>query len=333
MNSNKYIIHVNEFYNLKLTDIFFLCIIKLIIESGYLILDGEIVMKLTNVVEFIKKYIVLILILVVFVGIVVIIFFSRNNLLNTPKTNIELYENLDFELNSEVYLLSLIKKVSNGELITDNVKIDTSVLGEKELKIKYINEKDEENEYAFKINVVDTTKPVIKYKKELTTTIGNKIDLLKDVVATDNSGEKISVEVNGEYNFNKVGKYTLKYIATDSSGNKTEEEFVLDIVKASIKNKGYYAYSSSSISGGFQFNSDGTFIYSYQFCKLGDPCGGGLQKGVYEIKGNKILAKITISYDDMGNPKSSNSNIEFNIVNENKLTSNGNTLNYRTELN
>lgn len=297
------------------------------------ILVGEVIMNFSNVVEFIKKHILLLLILIIFISVIVIIFFSRNNLLNTPKTYIELYESLNFELNSDVYLLSLIKKISNGELITDNVKIDTSILGEKELKIKYINENNEEKEYAFKINVVDTTKPVIKYKKELTTTIGNKIDLLKDVVVTDNSGEKISVEINGEYDFNKVGKYTLKYVAVDSSGNKSEEEFILDILKATIKYKGYYAQSSPSISGGYQFNSDGTFNYFYQFCELGEACGAGLQEGVYEIKGNKIFAKTTGTYDDMGELQPHNYEFELTIINENKIVVNGNTLNYMDKLN
>ena len=83
-----------------------------------------------------------------------------------------------------------------------------------------------------KINT-DVTAPTIKFKKTLTTTVGKKINLLKNVTVTDNSNEEITATVEGNYDFNKVGTYKLKYVAIDSNNNRTEEEFKL-IVKDNV---------------------------------------------------------------------------------------------------
>lgn len=88
----------------------------------------------------------------------------------------------------------------------------------------------ENGEYS--VTVVDHESPVITFTDYLETSVGEEIDLLKGVSAADNSGEEISVTVEGSYNFNKAGKYELKYVAYDSSLNKAEEEFTLRVKKA-----------------------------------------------------------------------------------------------------
>ena len=199
-----------------------------------------------------RKTIILICILIVLIGIICSIdYLSNNNASNkvnkTNKTNntsninnsndisnntsnIKLIDNLDVEVNSEVTLLSFISNKDSLNITSNDDKIDTSILGNKELTIKY-KDNDTEKEYKFIINIKDTTSPSIKYQKELTTTLGEKIDLLKDVVVTDNSKEEIKATVEGEYDFNKEGTYNLKYIAIDSSNNKVEEEFTLKVNK------------------------------------------------------------------------------------------------------
>ena len=284
---------------------------------------------LGNINMFIKKHILVTSIIVLLIIAIVVVSLL---LFNKPKTNIELYDDLNLEINSEVYLLSLIKRVDNGELLTENIRVDTSTLGEQQINIKYINEFGNEEEYNFEVNIVDTTKPIIEFESELSTTIGNEINLLERVQVSDNSLEELSVNVSGDYNFNVVGTYNLKYVVTDSSGNTTEEEFILKVNNATIKYNGYYAHSSSTLSGSYQFKNDGTFRFVYQYCDFGVACGGDYQTGIYEIKGNKILATTTTIYDEMGEPLSYHYEFEFVIINENKITTNGNEFNYRTEL-
>lgn len=143
-----------------------------------------------------------------------------------PEAIVEL-ENKEVEVNEEFINTSGIVKTENCELITTEEKVDTSVLGEKDITIVVKDLNDKEKEYTYKLNVKDTVAPTINYKEKITITEGNRTDLLKGVSATDNSKEQIKVTVEGKYDFNKVGTYKLQYVAKDSSGNETKKDFSL----------------------------------------------------------------------------------------------------------
>ena len=150
----------------------------------------------------------------------------------TDKNSIKVIFNnvLETEINSEVYLKDYVKEIVNGKLVNGDEIIDTSKLGIKELNLFIKNKDGNEEKYNFKVTIIDSINPIIDASKELTSYIGNSIDLLKDVKVSDNSNEEISAKVVGEYDPNKVGKYDLKYEALDSSGNKEEYDFILNIV-------------------------------------------------------------------------------------------------------
>lgn len=192
-----------------------------------------------------KKYLmILIFSIILIIGIVLTILLINKT---TPKVEVILNDNLNFEINSDVKLLSLISKNNKAEIISKDEQIDTSKLGEKELIIKY-KDRHKENEYKFKINIIDTQAPVIEYQKELSTIEGTSIDLLKDVKVSDNSKEEIQASVEGEYNFDNEGTYNLKYIAIDSSNNKKEEEFTLKVNKKPTINNSNNNYNNQNHS-------------------------------------------------------------------------------------
>lgn len=61
----------------------------------------------------------------------------------------------------------------------------------------------------------------------------DEYDLLQDVTATDNSGEKIEATVSEQNVDNKkTGEYSVKYLASDSSGNQGEKQ-----IKVTVKQK------------------------------------------------------------------------------------------------
>lgn len=197
-----------------------------------------------------KGIIIAIIILVIVLSLIgVFLFVNRNKEVKENKKilkeEIKLIDNLDVEINSEVNLLSFLSNDNKVEIISEDTKIDTTTLGEKELIIKY-KDGEEEKEYKFTINVIDTTMPSIEYQKELSTTVGTQIDLLKDVKVVDNSLEEIIASVEGEYDFNKEGTYTLKYVAVDSSNNRVEEEFTLKVNKKEEKKTTTSKNSTSS---------------------------------------------------------------------------------------
>lgn len=155
------------------------------------------------------------------------------------KVDIILNNNLNFEKNSELKLSSLVSKKNKVEIINKDEIIDTSSLGTKEIILKY-KDKNKEKEYRFKIKIIDTQAPTIEYQKELSTTAGTSIDLLENVKVSDNSKEEIKANVEGNYTFDNAGEYTLKYVAVDSSNNRTEEEFKLTVNEKPVENNNYY---------------------------------------------------------------------------------------------
>lgn len=93
-------------------------------------------------------------------------------------------------------------------------------------KFNYENE-----ERKVTLVVKDTTVPVIDGVHDIEMLAYESVpDFLTDIVVTDNSLEDIETRVDGEYDPEKTGSYTLTYLAVDSSGNKCSKEFKL-IVK------------------------------------------------------------------------------------------------------
>ena len=172
-----------------------------------------------------KKKIMLIgiIVLVILVTTICILVFGGK------KSDLVLIKDLNVEINSEVTLLSFVDEVKNGSVISEDKKIDTSKLGRQELTVE-VKTGNKTKKYEFTINVVDTTKPEIDGRSEITTIVGEKIDLLEGVTVSDNSKEDIKVEIKGDYDFNKEGEYELEYYAKDSSGNEISQKFKLIVV-------------------------------------------------------------------------------------------------------
>ena len=209
------------------------------------------------------------------------------------KTNIVLEDNLDFQINSEVKLLSLVKNIENGKIISEDETIDTKSLGTKEVSFKYTDEKNKEKIYTFEINIVDKEKPIIAYNKNLTTTMGVKIDLLKGVKVTNKSYEKVDVSVVGDYNFNKAGTYKLRYVAVDSSGNVGEAEFTLTVKDLSLKLDGCYKWENSDQIAYFTFRA-GSKVELRSGWKNSEY---DLYYGTYKIEGTQLIATFTVYKD------------------------------------
>lgn len=174
-----------------------------------------------------KKVIIIIsIVLVILICISIFIFLKYNE-----KPNIILKDDLNVSIYEKVTNLSFIDSIKNGTIITKEEKLDTSKLGKVEVKLILRNKFKKDTTYLFNINIIDNEKPSISYKKELETTEGVEIDLLKDIKAEDNSKEEIKVSIEGDYNFITPGEYKIYYVAKDSSGNETKEEAILKVNK------------------------------------------------------------------------------------------------------
>lgn len=176
-----------------------------------------------------KKRIIIISIIIIILIISSILIF-----LNYQEMEVTIKEKIEVPLNSKLTNLDNITNLKNGQIITDEKTIDTSKIGEQKINISIKNKLGKVKEYHYTVNVYDDEKPSIIFSKELTIEEGQNIDLLKDVKVEDNSQEKITPSVEGNYDINEPGKYQLYYVAKDSSDNEAKEEFTL-IVKEKKK--------------------------------------------------------------------------------------------------
>lgn len=176
-----------------------------------------------------KKKIIIISIIIIILIISSILIF-----LNYQEMEVTIKEKIEVPLNSKLTNLDNITNLKNGQIITDEKTIDTSKIGEQKINISIKNKLGKVKEYHYIVNVYDDEKPSIIFSKELTIEEGQNIDLLKDVKVEDNSQEKITPSVEGNYDINEPGKYQLYYVAKDSSDNEAKEGFTL-IVKEKKK--------------------------------------------------------------------------------------------------
>ena len=142
---------------------------------------------------------------------------------------VEFYENAEVGVNETADNYQFVKALKNGEILTEKAEIDTSKVGEQNISLRIKPALGSEKVFSYSVTVVDRESPKITFVDYWETTEGEEIDLLKDISVTDNSNEEITVTVEGDYDFNTPGEYTLKYVACDSSVNETEEEFTLKV--------------------------------------------------------------------------------------------------------
>lgn len=169
-----------------------------------------------------KKMIITLTTLLIILIIVILLIkhsYKKNKIeITLSKYDIEVYENIE------------LKDLINEEInLQNNYKINTDTVGEQNIEINYKNKifKYKEN---IKINIVDTEGPVIL--------VGNKwieeksdIDLVNSFLCADNYDARPNCKIEGNYDLNTPGEYNLKYIATDSSNNKTQKDFILNVYK------------------------------------------------------------------------------------------------------
>jgi len=143
-------------------------------------------------------------------------------------------------------LSSIMSKISAYDETdgTVSINIDSDgytgkerTLGSHKVKLSASDAAGNKSEITIDIIVTDGTKPVINGKKEYTSNMSSPLtetQIRAGLTATDNYDNSVSIQLvedNFTANKTKAGSYTIKYKATDSSGN------VSDICVVTITNK------------------------------------------------------------------------------------------------
>lgn len=185
-----------------------------------------------------KKYLLIIIcvFLLTTCSYIVILHFNKNEVINIeenktveekPKEKVILND-LSYNFNDVIYLRDITD-------LDTNETLDTITLGD--------NTKIIEN-YEINYSVVDNVKPLILGSDSVTVyTGGSEKDVVNSYLCGDNQTSKPDCHIEGTINYNKVGTYSVTYIARDESGNEETKK-----ISVKIKQKPKNSSSSSSSS-------------------------------------------------------------------------------------
>ncbi len=134
----------------------------------------------------------------------------------------------EIEVYKDKYISDFIE-VKNGTL--NDKKINTKHIGKERVKFTYRNERGKEKVGYFEVNIVDKTSPIIFISDTYTYTKDSNVNIEENVLCGDNYDKKPACKIEGEYDLNQVGNYSVIYKATDSSGNETIKPITLKVVE------------------------------------------------------------------------------------------------------
>lgn len=171
-----------------------------------------------------KKYLIIPLLLLLFTGCK-----TYDEYEMPEEVEIELNDN-SFEVYSEKTLDNLIS-YSNVEITNSKEKLDTNDTGEKEVIIEYNYEK-RKYKYIVEYEIKDTEAPfIMRLPTYRSTLVNEEIDLCDGGSFIDNYDRELTCSVVGDYDLSKADTYYLQYEIKDDSGNITNEDLTLDVLK------------------------------------------------------------------------------------------------------
>lgn len=143
-------------------------------------------------------------------------------------------EEISIEVGEKLPLLKDYLDTEDLNRVNKNITWEKDLKVDKDNKVYYSGTYDgyitfRGKKIKFKLNVIDEEAPTITGAKDIEIFINDEIDLLKDIKATDNSLNKIKLNIEGEYSLEKEGVYNLKYVATDAAGNTASKDFTLTV--------------------------------------------------------------------------------------------------------
>ncbi len=174
-----------------------------------------------------KKIIGFVLLFIVALGLFLVYFAFRKE----EPSNTKVFVNAP--LTMEVYekvKLSEVVQIEEGSLVQDDV-LDSLTLGEQQASFTYKDDHGRIHKASFSYMVQDTTEPLIGIGKTYSVLKGSTTKLEDAIMCADNYDKEPLCKIEGSYDLNKVGKYSLVYYAEDSNGNMAEEPFTLNVVE------------------------------------------------------------------------------------------------------
>lgn len=172
------------------------------------------------------------LFLLVVMSIVLHLYFTRD-VVDIDYEYIKFSDNLTLDVYEDYEIRDFVV-IENGSIL-NNRKINTKVIGKKEIEVLYEYKGNKKKAYVT-LSVVDKVAPIILGSGSITLTVGSDRELEHIFLSADNYDKTPKREIIGEYDLSKVGEYNLRLEVTDNSSNTSIKDFVLRVVNKTTSN-------------------------------------------------------------------------------------------------
>lgn len=160
------------------------------------------------------------------------------------------YININQEI--EVFTEPLVASVVDTNVELKTTTLDTEHIGEQEQLIEYTYE-GKEHKYKLKYTVVDKTAPIfLSAASYRTIQVHDDDNPCDSINIADNYTSIPTCEIIGNYNYEQIGTYNVKYQIKDESNNINERDLTINIVKELPKGGG--SNNNNSQDSGLQFS-------------------------------------------------------------------------------
>lgn len=175
-----------------------------------------------------KKLLFVFFVIILIVG-GIMIFFSKKDEIPSyqKKINLKIGEKVPLKIEYQFGKKKATEKIKWEKLELEEERIYHAGTYQGSFQVK-------EKVQKVELTVIDDVEPVIENVKNIEIYENEEIDLLKDIEVNDNSHDKVEIEVKGDYDITKKGEYSLTYEATDKSGNKKTEAFLLTVKEKDV---------------------------------------------------------------------------------------------------
>ena len=145
----------------------------------------------------------------------------------------KLPENAYITINKEIEVFTEpnIKDIVDTNMELTDIKLDTETIGENTQLVEYTYE-GKTSKYNLKYTVVDKTAPIfLSAATYRTIQIHDDDNPCDSINIADNYTSIPTCEIIGDYNYEQIGTYKVKYQIKDESNNINEKDLTINIVK------------------------------------------------------------------------------------------------------
>lgn len=140
-----------------------------------------------------------------------------------------LADNPSYEVNTEASVTTLFSALNSNTLESPDAQLDTSTIGDKYETVTLISKLGTKDTIDVAYTIVDTTIPTITGEDSLSFQTNESVNVLEKYQAGDNSGQKVELSIDGDFDPATAGEYKIRIVAKDESGNEASKEITITV--------------------------------------------------------------------------------------------------------